>query len=659
MIVLASSTVMGLPKRRLSFDLSPVSFAQAANSSAVGRWPRAASHQRTRKPSMTFRSPLAISSACGLNRASPYTCRKNPALCPDEQVAIPVGRGDVFLLWLSAMKFKGAVLQVAAIVAVTMLVFSGSLDGEFVSDDTMAVRDNELIRVLDWAHIKGIFTTFDGANYMPLKVLSLALDYRLWGPTPFGFHMTNIAIHALAAVLVLLICLRLAIAPWAAFFVALLWSVHPLQVESVAWISERKNVLSGLFFFAAFYAYLGFSESGRWRSYFWVFVFFCMALLSKMNTMVLPAVNLAYEGTLHHRLRRRDLAASLPLFAAGAAVASYNLAGNPIHGTHYHGGSAIVTWLSSSVVVFRYLWNFLIPTNLCVYYDVPLRGTIFSLPVFASVVGLIAIGGITGWLVRKARPEAFWILWFGITLAPMLNIVPFRSLMNDRYMYLALLGPLALLGSVLGAQALSVGNRRVGGGAAVVAVLCCSYLAWERVGVWASPLAMWKDWAARLYYTAGDPVFVAEQWGAKVRHLEEFLASHPSSAAALNTLGGLYYETGQLGEAIRRLEAAARLEPNRAPIFLNLGRAYARAGDLQSAKRHLKRATELDPYSFVAHLNLARVYLTLADVERARAELEACARIRPTSSGADPYWRREREYLKRLEAAQGRAGGEK
>jgi len=557
------------------------------------------------------------------------------------------------------MNFKRAVSQAAAIVAVTMLVFSGSLDGEFVSDDTVAVRDNELIRALDWPHIEGIFSTFDGANYMPLKVLSLALDYRLWGPTPFGFHMTNIAIHALCAVLVLLICLRLAMAPWAAFFVALLWSVHPLQVESVAWISERKNVLSGLFFFAAFYAYLGFSESGRWRSYFWVFFFFCMALLSKMNTMVLPAVNLAYEATFHRRLRSRDLIASLPLFAAGTAAAWYNLAGNPIHGTHYHGGSALVTWLSSSVVVFRYLWNFFIPTNLCVYYDVPLRGTIFSLPVFASVVGLIATAGVTGWLVKKARSEAFWILWFGITLAPMLNIVPFRSLMNDRYMYLALLGPLGLLASVLGAQALSARNRRVGFGVAVVAALCCSYLTWQRVGVWASPLAMWKDWATRLYYTAGDPVFVAEQWSTKVEYLEGFLASHPSSAAALNTLGGLYYETGQLGEAIRRLEIAARLDPNGAPIFLNLGRAYARAGDLQSAKGHLERATELDPYSFLAHLNLARVYLSLADVDGARAELEACGRIRPSSSGSDPFWRREREYLKRLEAAQGRAGGDK
>lgn len=557
------------------------------------------------------------------------------------------------------MKLKVPVFQAAAIIAVTILAFSGSLDGEFVSDDTAAVRDNELIRALDWPHIKGIFTTFDGANYMPLKVLSLALDYRLWGPTPFGFHMTNIVIHALCAVLVLLTCLRLAMAPWAAFFVALLWSVHPLQVESVAWISERKNVLSGLFFFAAFYAYLGFSQNGRGRSYFWVFLFFCMALLSKMNTMVLPAVNLAYEATFRHRLRRRDLIASLPLFAAGAAVAWYNLAGNPIHGTHYHGGSAVVTWLSSSVVVFRYLWNFLIPTNLCVYYDVPLRDTIFSLPVFASVLGLIAIGGITGWLVKKSRPEAFWILWFGITLAPMLNIVPFRSLMNDRYMYLALLGPLGLPGSALGGQALSVGKRAIGFGAAILAVLCCSYLTWERVGVWASPLAMWKDWAARLYYMAGDPVFVAPQWVAKVKYLEEFLAGHPSSAAALNTLGGLYYETGQLGEAIQRLELAARLDPDRAPIFLNLGRAYARAGDLESAKRHLKRATDLDPYSFPAHLNLARVYLTLADVEGARTELEACARIRPTSSGSDPYWRREREYLKRLEAAQHRAGDEK
>ena len=141
------------------------------------------------------------------------------------------------------------------------------------------------------------------------------------------------------------------------FGLALLWAVHPLQVESVAWISERKNVLSAVFFFAAFLGWLRWH--GRWNAgrYAALLLLYALALLSKMNTVVLPALCLAHEALLQHRLRRAEWLATLPLWGLGAAIVGINLAGNPIHAGGFHGGSAIVTWLSSSVVVFRYLFR--------------------------------------------------------------------------------------------------------------------------------------------------------------------------------------------------------------------------------------------------------------------------------------------------------------
>ena len=136
----------------------------------------------------------------------------------------------------------------ALIVILIFVAYSGSFDGEFVSDDIRRVRDNPTIQSLQWSNIKEIFTTFDGANYMPLKVLSLAVDYQLWGPTPTGFHITNLLIHIFCALLIYNILIRIGMHPPPACLIALLWAIHPLQVESVAWISERKNVLSGLFF---------------------------------------------------------------------------------------------------------------------------------------------------------------------------------------------------------------------------------------------------------------------------------------------------------------------------------------------------------------------------------------------------------------------------
>jgi len=385
------------------------------------------------------------------------------------------------------------------IALVTALTYAGSFDGAFVADDLPAVRGNELIRSLAPANLAAIFTSFDDANYVPLKVLSLAVDYRLWGPGPAGFHFTNLLLHVLSALLVHRILLRLELGALPALGVALLWAVHPLQVESVAWISERKNVLSGFFFFGAFVAYLAWSESGRAAHYVALLVLYALALLSKMNTVVLPAVCLAYEVTFRWRLRRRDWLASLPLFALGALVVWFNLDGNPVHGRRYHGGSAIVTGLTSAVMLMRYLRNTVLPTDLSWWYgrENLLRDSALDPVVLLSLLGLAAIAAATIWSIRTRRPAAFWLLWFGITLAPMLNLIPFPSLIQDRYMYLPLLGLLVLAANALQAAMRRGAPRWAIGSLAVAAILACAVLSFQRVEVFDTPESLRRDWEAR------------------------------------------------------------------------------------------------------------------------------------------------------------------
>lgn len=385
-------------------------------------------------------------------------------------------------------------LHGTAIALLILLTYSGSFGGAFISDDTQEVATKELIRALDWNHVRGIFRTFDGANYMPVTVLSFAVDYRLWGLTPAGYHFSNLVIHLLNALLVYALLRRLEMPPNAALIAAAIWGVHPLQVESVAWISERKNVLSGLFFFAAFHVYLSFSERPRVGTYLGMLGLFLIAVLSKMNTMVLPAMCLAYEIAFRFRLGLRDVLAAVPMFAIAAAVAWYNLAGNPIHGNDYWGGSALVTWLSSGVVVFRYLENLILPTDLTTYYEVRLRDSVFDPPVLLSLLGLAALAAATVSGILTKRTRGFWILWFGIALAPMLNIVPFRSMMNDRYMYLPMLGPVVLITAFLAECARGQRARYPLVVAAVVVIGAYAGLSYRRVEIWANPLTYWKDW---------------------------------------------------------------------------------------------------------------------------------------------------------------------
>ncbi len=543
---------------------------------------------------------------------------------------------------------RPVVLAAAAIALVTIIVYGRSVSGEFVSDDVQNVRDNELLRSLDWDHLRGIVTSFDDANYIPVKVLSLAVDTRLWGPAPAGFHVTNVILHVLCALLVYSILLRLDLPSLPAGLAALAWAVHPLQVESVAWISERKNVLSGLFFFAAFRFYLSYSESGRARTYAALLALFVLAVLSKMNTLVLPAVCLAYEAAFRFRVRRRDWLSSLPLFGIGFVVAWFNLSGNPIHGSTYHGGSALVTWLSSAVVVFRYLGNVLLPARLCVFYDVPLRDSLLSPPVLVSVAGLLLVAGLAVGFRRSRRRAGFWILWFVITLAPMLNLIPFRSLMNDRYMYLALLGPIAFVAFLASDGSPSPAVSRTLAVAAAAAIAACAALGFIRVGVFASELTLWEDWTPRLAYVAADVPYVQPDFEAKVAFLRGALSGGRGSAAIENNLGALYFEADRTDEAIPLLEAAAARLPGSAPVLVNLGRALTRSGDLVRARRTLMDAVAAAPYDFLSHLSLARVDLRLKDAAGARRELEACGRIRPNPADA-AYWAGERDDLRRLE----------
>lgn len=523
------------------------------------------------------------------------------------------------------------------------VAYFGSLDGEFVSDDLQMVVPIQMLNSLAPQNIVEMFTSFHDANYMPLKEVSLAVDRALFGPEPFGHHVTNLLIHIGSAVMLFSILLCLGLSRGTAFFVSLLWAVHPLQVESVAWISERKNVLSGFFFLAAFRAYLSYSDRPRIAAYVVTLSLYACALLSKMNTLVLPAILLAFEATFKMRYRWRDAAASVPMFALGALVAWYNLSHSPIHGEGFHGGSAIVTWLSSSVVVFRYLLHTVLPIGLNSRYHVPLWGTPFHPAVFVSLLGLAAIAVTTVYLIRRKKPEAFWVLWFAITLAPMLNIVPFRSMMQDRYMYLALVGPLALAGSLLD-RVTRPEVRRAAGVVASVAVVACVAVTVRQVEHWASPVAFWvRDATVRPLF-ANEGIYDTDAYPGKLAQLETAAREDPDNPTLLNNLGGLYYMAGQVPKALGYLEEAHRLDPNEQLNLINLGRVYTRQGRFDEAEEKLTRATELQPYDSMACYFLLQLYLGTRDVAKARRTLEQCATL---NSVLD----RERAELQRLEAA--------
>ncbi len=522
-------------------------------------------------------------------------------------------------------------LHVAVIVLLTIVAYAGSLHGGWVSDDTVSIAQNPLLRSLAPANLPRLLEAFDGPNYMPLKMLSLAIDYQLFGGDPAGYHVVNLLLHVANALLVYLLLLRLGESAPTAFAVALLWAVHPVQVESVAWISERKNVLSTLFFLLAFLAYLRFSDRPRLGTYALVFVLFVCALLTKINTIVLPAITIAYEVAWRFRLRARDVVATLPLLAAGAVLAWVNLHGNPSHGAAYHGGSLWVTLRTSSTVVPRYLGLILLPVGLQTYYAVPLRASWLEPGVLASTLAIAAAGIAVIVLARRRRRAGFWIIWFLVTLAPMLNLVPFPALMADRYLYIPLVGPLVLL--AWAAQDLV---RRVPRASTAVPILTgaaavgCTLLTIWRVPVFHDDFHLWTDWALTTSYISSDHPYAGPSRAREQQVLRDAIARDGTSGPLHNNLGAIAFEEGRMTDAVAELNRAYALAPRDPAIALNLGRAYLFAGQPQAAARTLQDAVRLEPPSYYAHLNLARAYVLLGDAERARAAVATARTIRPT-----------------------------
>ena len=329
-------------------------------------------------------------------------------------------------------------------------------------------------------------------------------------------------------------------------------------------------------------------------------------------------------------------------------VVWYNLAGNPIHGSRFHGGSPLVTWLTSTTVLFRYLAAAAWPAHLRSFYYIPLHGSPFDPPVALALAGLAGLAILTAWLAVRRRREAFWLVWFLIALAPMLNIVPFPTLMQDRYMYLPLVGLLAAPACAIDAALRGPRARRLAAAAAAAPGARsprCSAHGVSRPGTTSS--ACGATGRSRSGYL---PVDVGPLRGpTSDQHLallDAAVRDAPGDVILRHNLGALLYERGELDRAKTELEAARDLGAGDSGVaLLNLGRVYLQSGDAPRALVVLQRSVALEPFNFYGQLNLARAALALGDTDAAAAALDACDRIRPNVPQQNAP---EREQLERL-----------
>jgi tetratricopeptide (TPR) repeat protein len=459
-------------------------------------------------------------------------------------------------------------------------------------------------------------------QYYPLLHSAFWLEHRIWGDAVLGYHLMNVALHALAACLVVRIARRLSLP--GALLAGFVFALHPVCVEAVAWISEQKSTLSGVFYLAAALTYLHFDQTRRKSRYFVAFGLFLLALMSKTVTATLPAALLVVFWWQRGRIEgKRDVLPLVPWFAAGAGAGLFTawVESSPrligAEGAHY-ALSLLDRVLLAGRVPWFYAWKVLWPSNLMFIYP-RWKMDAGEWWQYLFPLGMAGVAVVFGLLARRNRGPLAGFLFFAGTLFPVLgflNVYPFRySYVADHFQYLAALGIIVPVASGLTELARRISPGRIWA-IALPAVLLTALGAatWQQSG-------LYRDYETLFRGT---------------------LARNPNSALLHNNLGVELMRTpGRVPEAQTEFEAAVRLEPDNAEYHDNLGLALAAMpGRLPDAIAEYQTALRISPGFEPAHLNLGLAWMAMPGrQEDAIAEYrKAIAGYRKTQRSAPNFW---------------------
>ena len=498
----------------------------------------------------------------------------------------PVTRGG----W----SWRAFALTALVLAAFTFIVYMQILSHGFLQlDDSAYVTENLNIHEGITSHsIAWAFSTFHCANWHPLTWLSLMLDYKMYGMNPMGFHLTSLLFHIANSILLLLVLSLVTRSLWKSAFVAALFALHPLHVESVAWVAERKDVLSAFFWMLAMLAYWRYTRRPGIAGYALVVALLALGLMAKPMLVSLPIMLLLMDwwplGRFKGGFSWNLIAEKIPLLVLSAASSVVTMI------AQRHGGAVVelrqlslLGRIGNALVAYcQYLINMVWPAGLSFFYT-RIR-EVSVLHVLALIVISVAVV-----LLRRRRPYlAVGWLWYIVTLIPVIGIVQVGGqLMADRYTYVPLIGIFIMIAWGIGPPSPVVG-RGAGGegssgilgaittGAACLAITVLAVLTHMQVSYWKDDVAL----------------------------CERAISINPANYVAHDLLGMSLAKHGNLDEAIRRYEAALDADPSYAQAANNLGIALKRLGRYDEAAIRFRKVIELYPDYPDPHANLGNVY---------------------------------------------------
>lgn len=512
-------------------------------------------------------------------------------------------------------------------------VYARTISYPFVNwDDRTYVVENADIRRLSWENIQKMATQHYVETYVPLTMLSFALDYQLFHFNPAGYHVTNIILHLLSTALVFWLAGTLSGNWRVAFGTALIFGVHPIQTESVVWISQRKNVLSYFLFMVSMAAYVH-SRQHPEKGRFYLLISwlaFIAACFAKALVVVLPAVLFAFDYLYGH-WKKKDWLRYLPF--VGAAIIFAVIAKGIVEGVDQSvldEGKMTPSFLSCLVITIKYFQLLFFPKNLSVFYQY--SGLTFANPVVALSLALVpALAAGLVWLWHRHKRLFFWAAWTAIILSPALYAAWIHSAAAERWLYLPVVGVSIILFTLL---------EKWLGTKPMLAVMAASVLIFtvlniNRQSVWASPEKLWQSTQSRLgktttipFHNLGIDYIRQGQLDQGIEALKQSLAIQ-ETPDTLSALGTAYDKKGDYETAMDYLKRAIDLEPGVSTYHNELGLVYSRQNHIVEAIDEYEEAIRLDPEDTASRSNLAKLYAMTGRKEEARQALEKMLAIDP------------------------------
>ncbi|MFH1368907.1 MAG: tetratricopeptide repeat protein [Elusimicrobiota bacterium] len=529
------------------------------------------------------------------------------------------------------------------VLAVTAVFIPVARNGFVNIDDGVMLVEYKSVHKLSLENVRHVLFSVNASLYNPLVSLSYMIEHHFGGMDPRVYHATNLVIHALNVILAFLLVYLLSGSLFVSLFSAALFGIHPLHVESVAWITGRKDLLYAFFFLTGLITYSIYAKNGEKKYYIACLFSFLLSLFSKPMAITLPLVLFLIDYLSGRKPDRRNISEKIPFFLLALIFGILALA------THYTGKTADTGQLPgifaragfSLYGIIFYLGKTLLPVGLSVIY--PFRAD--NTPEWMLVSSFIACLIFASVISKRIRDKRllFGIIFFLVTIAPVLQLVPVgQGVHGDRYTYIPLLGLFFALGTAVKSFFQKTGTRTrifLAAGLALY-ISALGAMTHARTKIWNNSLSLWDSTVksypafAAAYRWRADACAEINNYRGAFADYENALRLNPGFAQAYVSRGNLYMSLGERKKAVDDYSLAIKLDPSHAQAYYNRGRVYSAAGDYTRAVSDYTASLKIEPRQAQCLNNRGVAYARTGLYREALADFDAALELDPSLSEA-------------------------